>query len=56
MVSKAIYSSRDSDIKQDVGQSVECDMTIKPSTALHYFIPSKPLLLQWLFNFPVVAQ
>ena len=54
MANKAQYSTHDSNIMAD--NSMESDVMIKPATALHHFIPSKPLLLQWLFTFLLVVQ
>ena len=45
MASKAIYSSCNSYINQNCGQTLECDVTIKPAAALHHFIPSNPVIV-----------
>jgi len=53
MACTAIYSSRDSDLINSGGSSQDYGKTV---AVLCRFIPSKPLLLQWLFSLPLVAQ
>jgi len=51
-----IYASCDSNTDLNGGLSLDFEVTKALVVILHHFIPSKPLLLQWLFNLPLVAQ
>jgi len=53
MASTAIYSSCEYGAIKDDGPSLDSG---KPVAILHRFIPSKFLLLQHLFNLPLVAK
>jgi len=56
MASTAIYSSCEYGAIKDGRPSLDSRSVRKPVTVLCHFIPSKSLLLHWLFNLPLVAQ
>jgi len=56
MVSTTIYSSRDCGEINMAGRVWIPEIWRKPVAVLHCFIPRKSLLLQLLFNLPLVAQ
>jgi len=56
MASTAIYSSRDCGELDMADRAWIPEVQRKPVAILCCFIPSKSLLIQWLFNLPLVAQ
>jgi len=56
MASTAIYSLCDCGELNMVDQAWIPEVSRKPIAVLYCIIPSKSLLLQWLFNLPLVTQ
>jgi len=56
MASTVIYNSRDCSAIKHGEPSLDFRSVKKTSRCSLCFIPSKSLLLQWLFNLPLVAQ